>query len=81
MVQKLANKANKFFVIEFPPKASKYGHQENAYFTDNDEASICNYAFNWLKDISFDGNIKYLGKNEMGKSEARYVFLVKKYDK
>lgn len=62
VVKKLIEKSNRYFVIEFAATASKYGYTE-PQFEDNDEASIKNYAENWISSLNVDRNATYIGKN------------------
>jgi len=82
VVQTLVDKANKFFVIEFPSRAEKFGYEKGKFFIDNDEISVCRYAEDWLNDLSYDGSLEYLGINTMGGTAPnRYLFIIKKNNK
>ena len=80
VVRQLANKAARYFVIEFAATRDKYGFTKTK-FIDNDERSVCNYAEAWLRDLDMDMRIEYLGKNRehsesVDREPYRFSFLL-----
>ncbi len=80
VVRLLVEKATTYFAIEFAAITDKYGY-DDARFTDNDDASIMEYAEQWLSDLGVGFEAKFLGKNrentrEDDREPYRYCYLL-----
>ena len=79
LVEKIINKAKKYFIIEFAAISEKYGFKK-PFFIDNDEESVKEYAEGWLNSLKFSGEIQYMGRNKEkpGKEPFRYIYMIVK---
>jgi SAM-dependent methyltransferase len=81
LVRGLAERARRYFVIEFAATQQKYGFKE-PMFIDNDEASVRTYAESWLRELGLSATIEFLGKNKEhvggDREPYRYVYLITK---
>lgn len=77
LVTTIAFKAKKHFVVEFAAIATKYGYSK-APFKDNDETSLIEYAFRWLRELQVPGEVRHIGKNPElpGREPYRYSFVI-----
>ena len=64
LVRDLSNKAGKTMVIEFSCLNAKYGKYHPELFVDNNQASVTEYASEWLTKTLPDFIFNFLGINE-----------------
>ncbi len=82
MIGGLFAKASKVMFIEFAAIADKYGYDRNSRFKENDEASVVEYATQWLSAGSLNCRVEYLGKTRElpVKEPYRFLFAIQKND-
>lgn len=76
LFSEVLKKARKVFIVEFASINEKYGKDQG--FTDNDSASIQEYATTYLEKFVSAEQISYLGETPEfpGREPLRYMFAV-----